>query len=1082
MTTNSDRNLKTGNTHPGGWATRLVYDRRMMVLIVLLVVVAGLSSVTILPRMEDPVLNKRVAIVTTQLPGADATRVEALVTEKIEDRLREIEEIKELRSQSRPGISSITIELLDAITRSDEVWSKIRGKIEDASPFLPPQASRPQFDDLEVRAFARIVSVVWKEGGEPDFSVLRRTAKNLQDRLQALRGTETVDRFGDPGEEVLVKVDPQRVAAMGLSTEDLAAQLAAYDAKDAAGTVRGRDLNLAVQVGNQFYRMDDVARADIRGADGRFVRLDQVADISLSTPQPLPRQARHGDLPAISLGVLIRPEVRIDQWSTAADQLLADFEKELPAGLGLAEVMNQAGYVQVRLSSLVTNLAVGGLAVCVVILVLMGWRSAIVVASALPLTILTVLFAMRVLGVPVHQMSITGLIIALGLLIDNAIVMADEVRSELSEGQSPADAVASVVRRLAVPLLGSTLTTAFAFAPIALMPGPAGEFVGSIATSVILAIFASLIFSLTVISAFAALFIRVMPGGSKQRGERGLVASVSSFFQYGITSKRLEFRYRQVLAIAFRHPKSAVTFALVLPIAGFGVAPLLPEQFFPPADRDQFHIELELDTGSSLASTRRVAERVDEVLSGEPIEQVDWYFGESAPTFYYNIIANRRGTPNFAQAIVRTGDAEKVSAMIRRLQSRLDREVADARVLVRQLEQGPPFDAPIEIRLFGPDLDTLTSLGNRMRAVLATIPQITHTRSLLGETLPRATIDVDAQSASLAGLTPRQIADQVQMSLDGRIGGTLLQETEELPVRVRTDDSSRSEVAGLRSIELVSIGGGMGQNGPAATMVPLAAVSQLSLQPQPGVIVRLNRQRMNEIGGYLVAGMLPSIALAEFQQRFEASGIVLPPGYELRYGGEASKRDDAVGNLLASVGVLMAMMLATLVLSLGSFRLAAIIGAIAALSVGLGLLSIGLGGYPFGFMAIIGTMGLIGIAINDSIVVIAALHDQHADRPTSPDELAVTVSHCTRHVIATTVTTVAGFAPLILAGGQFWPPLAVAISGGVVGATLLAIVFAPAAYRLIYCQSPLLVERQLPENRRQVPDHAAFGPAMTTIP
>lgn len=1061
MKVDVDRNVSSDPTRHHGWATRLVYDRRMMVLIVLLVFVAGMSSVTILPRMEDPILSKRVAIVTSLLPGADATRVEALVTEKIEDRLREIEEIKELRSQSRPGISTITIELLDAVTKSDEVWSKIRGKIEDSIPFLPPQATRPQFDDLEVRAFARIVSVVWTDGGEPDYSVLRRTAKNLQDRLQSLRGTETVDRFGDPGEEVLVKVDPQRAAALGLSTEEIAAQLAAYDAKDAAGTVRGRDVSLAVQVGNQFYRLDDIARADIRGQDGRFVRLDQVAKVSLTTPQPLPRQARHGDLPAISLGVLIRPEVRIDQWSAAADELLSDFEKELPAGLGLAEVMNQAGYVEVRLTSLVANLAAGGVAVCVVILLLMGWRSAIVVATALPLTILTVLFAMRVIGVPVHQMSITGLIIALGLLIDNAIVMADEVKSELSRGRSPADAVADVVRRLAVPLLGSTLTTAFAFAPISLMPGPAGEFVGSIATSVILAIFASLVFSLTVISAFAALFIRVLPDNDSANGSTGYKTATFRFLQHGFSSDSLAIGYRKALAVLFRHPKSSVALTLVLPIAGFAIAPLLPEQFFPPADRDQFHIEVELDTGSSVASTRRVAEQVDKVLADEAIQQVDWYFGESAPTFYYNIIANRRGTPNFAQAIVRTGSADVVGGMIRRLQSRLDREVPEARVLVRQLEQGPPFDAPIEVRLFGPDLDTLTSLGNQLRSVLASVPQITHTRSLLGETLPKAMIDVDAQSANLAGLTPRQIADQVQMSLDGRIGGTLLQETEELPVRVRTDDPSRSEVAGLRSIELVStVRGGrantIGSSGfrgtsPAATMVPLNALSQFRLEPQPGVIVRLNRQRMNEIGGYLVAGLLPSIALAEFERRYAASGIVLPPGYELRYGGEASKRDDAVGNLVASVGVLIALMIATLVLSLGSFRLAAIIAAVAALSVGLGLLSIGLGGYPFGFMAIIGTMGLIGVAINDSIVVVAALHEQHGDGQTSPEQLAVTVSHCTRHVIATTLTTVAGFAPLILSGGQFWPPLAVAISGGVVGATLLAIIFAPAAYRLVYC-------------------------------
>ena len=1058
-----DRDLVDGRHPPGGWASRLVHDRRLLVLILLLVCVGGLSSVAILPRMEDPELTKRVAIVTTRLPGADATRVEALITEKIEDGLREIEEIKELRSQSRPGISSITIELQDAVMRSDEVWSKVRGKLEDSLPLLPAQASRPQFDDLEVRAFARIVSVVWEGGGEPDYGVLRRAAKNLQDRLQAIPGTETVDRFGDPGEEVLVRVDPQRIAALGLATDDLARQLAAYDAKDAAGTVRGRDLNLAVQVGNQFYRLADIARADIRGADGRFVRLDQVAEVGLATPDPMPRQARHGDLPSISLGILIRPEVRIDHWSDRADRTLTAFIEELPAGLGIVEVMNQAGYVNSRLSGLVSNMAAGGAAVCVVILMLMGWRSALVVASALPLTILTVLFAMRVSGIPVHQMSVTGLIIALGLLIDNAIVVADEVHTELGEGRTPADAVASVVRRLSVPLLGSTLTTAFAFTPIVLMPGPAGEFVGSIATSVILAIFASLVYSLTVIASFAALFIRVLPrqhrvgGGPNAAAAAGGIAStIRTGWQEGVYSARLAAGYRRLLGSLFRHPRSAIALTLVLPITGFVIAPMLPEQFFPPSDRDQFHIEIELETGASLAGTRRVAERVDAVLAEEPIEQVDWYFGESAPNFYYNVISNRKGTPNFGQAIVRTGDSEQVGGMIRRLQTRLDREVPDARILVRQLEQGPPFDAPVEVRLFGPDLDRLTALGDEVRSILAGVPLVTHTRSLLGETLAKATLDVDAQSASLAGLTPRQIADQVQMSLDGRIGGTLLQETEELPVRVRTNDPARSEVAGLRAIELVSArqnpaATGASTAGGGTSMVPLAAVSKLTLEPQPGVIVRLNRRRLNEVGAFLVAGALPSIVLSDFQERLAASDFRLPPGYELTYGGEASKRDDAVGNLLASVGFLLALMVATLVLSLGSFRLAAIIGAVGGLSIGLGLLAIGLGGYPFGFMAIIGTMGLIGIAINDSIVVVAALQENHSDRAATAEELAVTVSHCTRHVVATTLTTIAGFTPLILAGGQFWPPLAVAISGGVLGATVLAIVFAPAAYRLAYC-------------------------------
>lgn len=1027
----------------GGWMTRLIWDRRMLILIVGLVIVAGLSSIIVLPRMEDPVLVKRVAIINTTLPGADASRVESLVTEKIEDSLREIETIKELRSTSRPGNSTIVIELIDQVKETATIWSRVRSKVEDAIPSLPANASRPKMDELEVRAYAKIISVVWDHPGEVDYSVLRRVSRRLQDRLQALPGTEKVDRLGDPGEEVVVRVDTHRAAAAGLSTEAIARQLALQDAQDAAGQVRGQQLDLSLEVSNQFKDLAAVSRADIQSADGRFVKLESLADVSIEPPTPLPRFGRHGDQPAITLGILIRRETRIDNWSIAANRSIQEFESELPAGISIVEVMDQSGYVTQRLSSLILNLILGGLAVWFVIFLLMGWRSALIVASALPLTLLTVLFGFRVFDIPIHQMSVTGLIIALGLLIDNAIVVTDEIQKELVRGFSPFESVKITIRKLLIPLLGSTLTTAFAFGPIALMPGPAGEFVGSIAYSVIMAIFASLIFSVTVVSPLAAILLRIPPAESSA-GKR--------FLSVGFSSHWLTNIYRSGLKSLFQRPIVTAALCAALPIVGFALAPTLKEQFFPASDRDQFHIQVELATGSSIMETQAVSRRIDQVLAKPEIRQVDWFFGDSAPSFYYNLVATRKAQPQFAQAIVRIDPALDVTEVIQNLQLELDSVVPEARILVRQLEQGPPFDAPVEVRLFGPDLDRLRELGTELRQILAGVPDVLHTASLLGETLPLVRLKVDAQSAAMAGLTPAEIANQVQASFDGRRGGSVIQEMEELPVKVRVADQSRTELAGLRSLDLISTSRtSTGLN----NIVPLRAVADIELEPETGVIVRLNRRRMNEVSGYITAGTLPSVALNEFQRLLDESGFVVPPGYELSYGGEASKRDDAVGNLMASVGVLMACMVATLVLSLGSFRLAAIIGLVGTLSIGAGMLALWLGSYPFGFMAIIGTMGLIGVAINDSIVVIASLKQNHGKDASDLDGMVDTVVQCTRHVIATTLTTVAGFTPLILSGGTFWPPLAVAISGGVLVATTLALLLVPVAYRIAYCGCPI---------------------------
>ncbi len=1029
------------------WSNWLVADKRLMVLIVGLVLVAGLSSMAVLPRMEDPILTQRGAILVTVLPGADAARIEALVTEKLELHLREVEEIENLWSHSRAGVSSITIELLDGVTRPDEVWSSVRSKIEDALPELPAQASRPRFEDLNVRAFAKIISVIWTSNAETDYGVLRRTARELQDRLQAVPGTEIVQRFGDPGEEVLVEIDPQRAAAMSLSADEVAMQLLSLDAKDAAGLVRTRQHDLGLRVGNQFDELSDVARADVRGMDGRFVRLDQIANVSVTTPRPLPRLGRHGQQAAVSLGASIQSQTRIDTWAAKADAVVSEFAQSLPRGLEIVSVLDQSHYVAIRLESLTLNLAIGGVAVFAVVLFLMGWRSSIIVAVSLPLTLLAVLFLMRILGIPIHQISITGLIIALGLLIDNAIVVVDEVSTERNRGQSASSSVSIAVKRLTVPLLGSTLTTAFAFAPIAIMPGSAGEFVASIAVNVILCIFASLFFALTVVAALAGIFVRV-----RSLGLHCQLGFWGDTFAHGVHLPKLTVGYRRFLIIALQYPKTAIALSSVLPIAGFVVATQLPEQFFPPADRDQFYIEVELPVGAAIEETIAASSAVDEMLVSEPVQQIDWFFGQSAPTFYYNILSNRQGLPNFAQAIVRLESAEDAEKLIPRLQTKLDRAVPVARVLVRQLEQGPPFDAPVEIRIFGPDLGVLSELGDSIRLVLASIPNVTHTRSLLAETVPQVRIDVDGQAARMAGLSPREVAAQVQSSLDGKMGGSVIQEVEELPVRVRTHDESRSQLAGVRSMDLV------GRVANLTNVVPLQAISEISLEPETGTIVRLNQRRMNEVSGYLSVNVLPSSVLSEFNRRLAESDFYLPPGYELAFGGEAAERNNAVGNLLASVGLLMALMVATLVLSFGSFRMAAIIGVVGGLSIGFGLSAIWLLGYPFGFMAIIGTMGLVGIAINDSIVVLASLAEHHGSNVCEVERIADTVVACTRHVVATTLTTVAGFAPLVWGGGNFWPPLAVSIAGGVLGATLLAIVMVPSAFTVLMTWRPSVTE------------------------
>ncbi|QDU86713.1 Cobalt-zinc-cadmium resistance protein CzcA [Pirellulimonas nuda] len=1013
--------------------TSLFYDnRRLLVLAILLIVVAGLNSFYVLPRMEDPVLKQRAAIVNTLYAGAKPERVEALVTERLEEELKEIAEIKELRSTSRTGISTIVIELRDDVYQVDEVWSRVRDKLDDARPLLPVEASHPDFDMLEVSAYATVVALTWELPSDPSYAILRRRAEELERRLRAVPGTREVDTFGDPTEEVRVEVRQDDLAMLGLSARDVADAVAASDAKAPAGLVRTGEANLLMEVDSELDSLSRIGGTPIQyGADGRFVRLADVADVSKGIKDPPASLAIVSGKPAVALGALVRGDQRIDLWAADAREVIEQFRSELPRGVGLRTVFDQSPYVEQRLETLLWNLMVGAGAVMLVIWVMMGWRSALVVGAALPLASLMVLGGMRFLGIPIHQMSVTGLIIALGLLIDNAIVMVDEVRDRLSHGVSGSEAVSRAVKHLAVPLFGSTVTTWLSFAPIALMPGPAGEFVGSIAISVILAVGSSFLLAMAITPALAA--IALPAGGGPSR----------AWWSSGIETPQLARGYRWALGVVLRWPALGVGIGILFPVMGYALATTLTEQFFPPAERDQFQVQMDLPASASLEATDRIVRRATDLMLAHPeIEGVDWFLGESAPSFYYNMLANRAGTPQYAQALVKLRQVEGSREVIQQVQQQLDERLTGARFLVKQLEQGPPFEAPIEVRLFGPDLARLQSLGEEVRQMLTGLPDVVHTTSNLAESLPKLSLEVDENEARLAGLDNLAIARQLDATLEGAVGGSILEDTENIPVRVRVSNAHRSSLADVASLDLTTPTG----------RLPLSAIASVELRSETAAIPHFDTERMNEVKAYITAGVLPAQVLSAFRERLAQSGFELPPGYRFEYGGETSKRNDAIGNLLSSVSVLAVLMAATLVLSFGSFRLAALIASVGVLSIGLGVGSLALFGYPFGFMAIVGTMGLAGVAINDSIVVLAALREDPRARTGDPDAARDVVMHATRHVLSTTFTTVAGFLPLLLGGGGFWPPLATSISGGVLGGTLLALVFVPSAHTLLMCR------------------------------
>ena len=1004
---------------------------RLTALAVILLVAAGLGALMSLGRQEDPSLTERFGTVVTIFPGASAERVEALVTEPLEDAIHELAEIGETSSDSRSGISVITLEVREDLgpTDVDQAWTLIREQVESVRPQLPTGVGAPDVERRYTGAATLVVALSWDGQGEENLAILSRLADDLEARLRNLPGTEETDVHGAVEEEIRVLADPETLAALGLTVADLARLTASADAKAPAGELRSDTVDLNVEIAGEFDSLDRIRSIALaEGPNGEFIRVGDVADVEKGARTPAASMGFTNGRRAVFVTAFLQPELRVDQWSEAADAVVADFAASVP-GIRVETIFRQGDYVDDRLHGLAGDLMMSALIVFGVLFVMMGWRAALIVGSALPLTVLAVLLLTRVYDEPLHQMSVTGLVVALGLLIDNAIVVVDEYRLFRSRGEAPLGALDHAVRHLFAPLAASTLTTIFAFAPIALMPGAAGEFISMIGISVIFAVGSSFILAMTVVGAFAAWF-----------DDPGLAGAPRRFWRHGLGAGPFGGLYRNMLDAITTRPWTGLVAGLILPVAGFVAVSTLPMQFFPPTDRDMFQLELELPSSTSIAETRRQTERAREIImSYDGVERVTWTIGESGPRTYYNVMGNREGSPGYAAGFVHTTSAEATARILPELQRRVMTEFPQARFLTLPFEQGPPIPAPIELVLVGPELTELDRLGHEIRGVLSQTPTVTHTLSRLEMGEPVARIMADEASAELAGVRLADLANRLRGELDGEIGGSVLEGMEELPVRVIAQDARRASLSSVAGSPLAS---------PGADILasPVAALGDVTLAPQVATIHHENGHRVNTVLGFLEPFTLPAPALEHFFAALDEADIVLPPGYELQVGGEAAERGGAMADLFSTAIPLLVLMIGSVVLAFNSFRFAGVIFVVAFLSVGLAMFGVWLFGTPLGFNAIVGSMGLMGLSINGAIVVLSALRADPASVALEPGAVQATVMDATRHILSTTLTTIGGFVPLLLSGDSFWLPFASAMVGGVAGSAILALVFAPAAF------------------------------------
>ena len=848
-------------------ATSLFENGRYLSLLVISIIVVGVTSYNSLGRQEDPSITPFVASVQTFYPGASPARVESLVTKPLEDALREHPDVQEIDSSSISGVSTIVIEADYYLSRSDikRVWSELRGKVDRVAADLPEGTTQPVFDDDLFTTFVKIVAISADEGVDISPSLLRREALRFADAARKVPQTRRVKPYGLPDEEINVEINGTALSTLGLSVDDIAKTLALSDSRTPAGKLASPTTALTIDVAGDFRDAqavrDTFIKSDFDSVTG--IRISDVATVTKSEAEPPLRLALSNGRRSVFLAVEMKEGYQVDKYSEQFDAFLEDYRANAADGLTIETTYDQSGYTEARLAGVAKNIIAGVLIVVAVLFMTLGWRAALIVALSLPLCTLLSMVVLNYLDVPIHQLSMTGLVVALGLLVDGSIVVTDEIRKHLLEGDEAIQAMQKAVKRMTVPLVSATATTVLAFTPMAILQGPSGDFLGSLATCVIVMLVMSLVLALSVTAALGG---RLLPGAMTE----GL-----AWWRSGIVLPRARERFAASIDWSLKYPLASVLLAASIPLLGFASVSTLTAQFFPGTDRDQMYLRVEMPRSAGIEATLELVRQLDEDLRAEPlIRRVDWSVGESPPAFYYNLRSNKRNAPGWAEGMVLTRDENQTNALIRRLQKNFDRKYPQAQILVLGIDQGPPVDAPLEVVLYGPNTHTLRVLGEQFRQRLQELPDITHTKLSISPAAPKVEFELDEEKLRRLGLERTQVAALVDGYLRGRFGGAVIEDTEQLRVRAKLEREAWQDSDELLNLQ-IPLPGQLGQ----PRFVPLSAVGELNIVPDDAPIGRRNGERINQVQAFLTRGVLPEEALKLLRQSLEDNPIILPDGY-----------------------------------------------------------------------------------------------------------------------------------------------------------------------------------------------------------
>ena len=1012
-------------------------NNRVTILILLVILLMGITSYNQLSRDSMPPFTIRFCSVITQFPGASPERVESLITDKIEKEILKIPELKDVTSESRTGLSIVSVELKDDIAEEDlqPVWDKIRRDMQSLGPDLPSGIFGPVVKDDEVGVVYGIMLAL--EGDGYSYKELKDYAEEIRDDLIKLPDASRVVIQGIQEERIYVEYDNAQLAQLGISATYLQGVIASTNIVFSGGEIGLGDKRISLEPTGNFEDIQDLQNTRIALPNGDLVRLGDVTKIHREYIDPIENQVRINGEEGVTISIALKSGANLSLLGEEINDKIGYYNSILPIGLSLRRAANQDYFVDKKVSDFISNVIQSVVIVLVVMLLFLGFRTGIVVASLIPMVMIMTILLMSIFNVGLNQVSLAALIMALGLLVDNAIVVAESMMVKMEDGVSPRDSAIQSSKELIIPLLISSLTTSAAFLAFYLAQSTMGEIMGPLFVVITMALLSSWIMAMTLVTMLGVALIRV-----KQKKDKQEKTTVFD---------RINNQYEKLLLTCLKRPFIFLGVILVLFVGSLSLFGKLPFIFFPDSDRALVTVDINLPLGTKVERTEEVVSEIESFILKElKVEDeselgiLDWTsFIAEGPKSYDGGYQPGEANSGYAHLLLNTSSDLANPIIIEGLDDYCFQNFPDAQVTVALLAGGGGGGSDIEVRVSGDDPTELYRIAEEVKMKMSSIPAVKNIQDDWGPKIQKFIINIDPDKAQRAGLSNQDIAIALQTALSGYDIGSFREGDVNVPIVARTSGAKDLTVFDLQSVTINSQQSG--------NNVPLAQVATIEPTWDYSKILRRNLFRTITISCDAKTGFTATNISDEIAPFMEEQSALWQRGYAYELGGESESSAEAMGAVAANLPLAGFIILLLLIIQFNSFRKTAIVLG----SIPLGIIGVILGLLLFrsymGFMGFLGIISLAGIVINNAIVLLDRIDIEINDFDRPPkDAVIAAAKQRFRPIILTTCTTVLGLIPLYLGGGLMWEPMAIAIMIGLLFATVITLLFVPVLYRLFF--------------------------------